>query len=147
VPTQTTIDIDRPPEVVFGYLTDPARFAEWQPDVLHVQVDGDRQPRLGATFTTTRRIGRAERTMTQRVTEYAPPHRWAAEAVAGPIRPGAGITIEPLDSGTRSRVTFTLDLAGHGVGVALVPMVRRMAARGAPASYRNATHHLEDTRW
>lgn len=53
------------------------------------------------------------------------------------------ITVEPLDDGARSRVTFALDFEGHGIGVPLVPMVRRMAAKGAPASYRNLKERLE----
>src|SRR5262249_17894275 len=57
----STIDIARPPDEVFAYVTDPARFPEWQDDVVRVQVAGSR-------FTTTRRIGRAERTMTQEIT-------------------------------------------------------------------------------
>jgi hypothetical protein len=51
--------------------------------------------------------------------------------------------VEPLGDGTRSRVTFALDFTGHGIGVALVPMVRRLAARGAPVSYRNLKEILE----
>jgi hypothetical protein len=91
MPAETTIDIDRPAEVVFGYLTDPARFAEWQSDVLEVRVDADRPTGVGATFTTTRRIGRAELTMAQRVTLYDPPYRWAV-AVRWEYRLGGGVT-------------------------------------------------------
>jgi hypothetical protein len=80
--------------------------------------------------------------MTQEVTELSHPRRWAAEGVDGPIRPSASITVEPLDGG-HSRVTFTLDIAGHGVGVALAPMVRRLAAKGAPESYASLKRLLE----
>jgi hypothetical protein len=66
--------------------------------------------------------------MTQEITEDAAPHRWSARGVDGPVRPSASITIEPLDGGTGSRVTFTLDFAGHGIGV---PLVRRQAQRSA----------------
>jgi uncharacterized protein YndB with AHSA1/START domain len=135
----STVEIDRPPDVVFAYLTDPARFPEWQSDVRGVSTDG-------ATFTTTRRIGRTDRSMTQRVTECAPPRRWAARAVDGPVRPDASISVEPLDGGTRSRVTFTLDFAGHGIGAPLVPIIRRMAARAAPVSYANAKRLIETAR-
>src|SRR2546429_214884 len=40
-PIVSTIEIDRPPEEVFAYATDPTRFAEWQHDVVRAQlVDG-----------------------------------------------------------------------------------------------------------
>ncbi len=72
-PIVHSIEIDRPPDEVFSYITDPARFAEWQYDVVSVRLEGGRPPSVGSRFTTTRRIGRAERTMTQEITEINPP--------------------------------------------------------------------------
>ena len=132
------IEIARSPAEVFAYVTDVSRFPEWQRDVVRVQVvEG------GGRFTTTRRFARAERTLTQEVTEDDAPRRWAARGIDGPIRPSASVTVEPLADGTRSRVTFTLDFAGHGLGVALLPLVRRQAEKGAPVSYRNLKDRLE----
>jgi uncharacterized protein YndB with AHSA1/START domain len=142
-PIVSSIEIARPPEEVFSYVTDPLRFAEWQHDVVSVCMEGNRPPGVGARFTTIRRIGRAERTMTQEITEISPPRSWAAGGVAGPIRPTANITVEPLTDSTRSLVTFILDFEGHGAGVPLAPIVRRMAAKGAPTSYRNLKVRLE----
>jgi hypothetical protein len=64
--------------------------------------------------------------------------RWAARGVDGPIRPRRRSSSSP-----RSRVTFSLDLTGHGIGVALLPLVRRHARLGAPVSYRNLERLLE----
>jgi uncharacterized protein YndB with AHSA1/START domain len=135
-----TFDVACPPEQVYAYVTDPSRFPEWQADVVSVTLHGTG---LGSRFTTTRRIGRSERRMIQEVTEIDPPRSWAARGVDGPIRPSATLAIEPLDGGARSRVTIALDFEGHGIGVPLVPMVRRMAAKGAPMSYRTLTQRLE----
>jgi uncharacterized protein YndB with AHSA1/START domain len=141
-PIVSSIEIARPPDEVYAYATDPSRFAEWQRDVVSVRLQGS--PLLvGTTFTTTRRIGGSKRTMTQEVTEVIPLQRWASRGVDGPIRPHASIAVEPLGDGTRSRVTFALDFDGHGLGVPLVPMVRRLAARGAPVSYRRLKELLE----
>jgi hypothetical protein len=41
-------------------------------------------------------------------------------------------------------VTFGLDFDGRGMAAALVPMVRRMAAKGAPASHQRLKELLED---
>ena len=142
-PIVSTIEIARPPDEVFSYVTDPSRFAEWQDDVVSVRLAGGRPPSVGSTFTTTRRIGRSERTMTQETTEISPPKSWAVHGVDGPIRPSMNVTVEPLDDGTRSRVTFALDFEGHGIGVPLLPLVRRQAQKGAPMSYRNLKNRLE----
>jgi uncharacterized protein YndB with AHSA1/START domain len=134
-PIVSTIDIARPPADVFAYATDPTRFPEWQKDIVRVEVTGER------SFTTTRRFARAERTLTQEITDSTAPRSWAARGVDGPIRPTATVGIEPAAGG--SRVTFTLDFEARGVGVALLPLVRRQAERGAPVSYRNLKRLLE----
>jgi uncharacterized protein YndB with AHSA1/START domain len=129
---------------VFSYVTDPARFAEWQYDVVSVRMAEGGPPRVGSRFTTTRRIGRAERTMTQEITTVSPPRTWAARGVDGPVRPSASITVEPAGDPARSRVTIALDFEGRGSGRVLVPLViRPMAAKGAPASYRHLKERLE----
>jgi uncharacterized protein YndB with AHSA1/START domain len=143
-PIVHSIEIDRPPVEVFSYVTDPARFTEWQYDVVSVRIEGGGRLNVGSRFSTTRRIARAERTMTQEITESDPPTSWAARGVAGPIRPNANIAVEPLNDGTRSRVTIELDFKGHGIGVPLVPVIRRIAAKGAPTSYQNLKKRLEN---
>ncbi|SRR6266498_4269778 len=142
-PIVSTIEVARPPDEVFSYVTDPSRFAEWQDDVVTVRIAEGRPLSVGSRFTTTRRIGRAERTMTQEITEIRPSKSWAAHGVDGPIRPNAKITVEPRNDGTGSRVTFSLDFEGHGIGVPLLPLVRRQAQKGAPESYRNLKKRLE----
>jgi uncharacterized protein YndB with AHSA1/START domain len=142
-PLVSSIEIARPPEEVFAYATDPARFGEWQDDVVGVRVEGGGPPRVGSRFTTVRRVGGAERTMTQEITEHAPPRRWASAGVDGPVRPSATVTVEPLGDGAGSRVTFALDFEGHGVGRPLLPMIRRQAAKQAPRSYRKLKQRLE----
>jgi len=106
------IDIDRAPELVFEVATDPTRFAEWQSDVAGARWVAGGPNEVGATFASTRRIGRFEVVQMQRVSEIDPPRRWAAVALDGPIRANATVAVESLAQGTRSRGTFTLDFHG-----------------------------------
>jgi uncharacterized protein YndB with AHSA1/START domain len=138
-PNVNSIEIDRPAEEVFAYATDPAKFPSWQKDVVKVSVEGHS---VGSRFTSVRKVGGSERTMTQEITENAPPRRWAARGTDGPVRPNATVTVEPLGD-DRCRVTFGLDFDGRGVAAALAPMVRRMAAKGAPASHQRLKELLE----
>jgi uncharacterized protein YndB with AHSA1/START domain len=136
-PMVSTIEIACTPEEVFAVATDPRRFADWQHDMVSVRMLGEAQ------FATTRRISGAERTMIQQITRNDPPHCWAARGIDGPIRTNATITVEPVNGGTRSRVTFTLEFEGHGIGIPLLPLVRQQAQKGAPNSYRNLKDLLE----
>jgi uncharacterized protein YndB with AHSA1/START domain len=137
------IDIDRPPAEVFAAATDPLRFPEWQKDVAQAQFESGDPTGVGAVFTTSRRIGGMDVTQHQQVTENVAPRRWAVRGIDGPIRAHATVTVEPLDDGARSHVTFTLDFEGPGLGRLMVPQVRRMAAKVAPSSHRNLKELLE----
>ena len=125
---------------MFAVATDPQRFADWQPDVVRVEV------RDGSRLATTRRMSGGERTIVQQITRNDPPNTWQARGIEGPVRPHAAITIEPTGDGTASRVTFTLDFEGHGLGVPLVPLVRRQAEKAAPVSLGNLKKLLESER-
>ena len=142
-PIVTILDIARPPDEVFVVATDPTRFAQWQSDVIRVETDQPAPLPVGARFTTVRRIGGVERAIAQQVAEATRPYRWVARSETGPIQPSAIIAIEPIDNGASSRVTFTLDYVGHGIGVPLLPLVRRQTRRGAPVSYRRLKQLLE----
>ncbi|RZS41391.1 polyketide cyclase/dehydrase/lipid transport protein [Herbihabitans rhizosphaerae] len=142
-PIVTTIEIARSPREVFAFVADPTLFAEWQDDVVSVRMEDGASPGVGARFATTRRMGGAERTTVQEITSFEEPTTWRARGVDGPIRPDAAITVEPVNGGAGSRITFSLDFQGTGPGVALVPLVRRQARKSAPVSYEHLRRLLE----
>ena len=141
-----SIEIARPPEDVFPYVTDPTRLAEWQESVVSTRMESGGPPAVGSRVTVTRRIGRSERAMTSELTELNPPRSWAVRGIDGPIRGNVRGTIEPLDDGARSRVTIELDLQGHGIGKLLVPLVvRRQAKKELPKNQQNLKERLESS--
>ncbi len=143
-PIVSHIEIARPPDDVFPYVTDPLRFGEWQKDVVNVRIE-DGPPGARSRFTTTRRIGGVDRTMMQQITRTDPPKSWAVRGIDGPIRPSMIITIEPRSGGSSSRVTFALDFEVNGIARALLPLLLRVAEKQAPTSYRNLKERLERT--
>ncbi len=138
-----SIEISRPPADVFAWLSDVSRFGEWQPDVVSARVEGDGPIQAGTRVTSTRRLGRRELTTTTEVTEYSPPRSYAFRGVDGPIRPIAKGTVEPLEDGARSRVTFELDFEGHGPGKLLLPLVRRQARKQLAENHHRLKERLE----
>ncbi|HEX6460307.1 MAG TPA: SRPBCC family protein [Thermoleophilaceae bacterium] len=139
-----TIEVDRAPEDVFSYVTDPSRFGEWQQGVVDGHMEGNGQTAVGTRCVTTRRIGLAERSVTAEVTKFEPPRTWAVHGIEGPIRATVNVGVEPLDQRARSRVTIDIDFEGHGIGKLLVPLVvRRGAQKEMPENLRRLKQRLE----
>jgi uncharacterized protein YndB with AHSA1/START domain len=131
-PIVASAEIERPAAEVFAYATDPARFSEWQKGVVDGHMggagNGTRAPAVGAKCVTTRRIGGANRASTSELVHIDPPRTWGVRGTDGPIRAAVDVVVEPV-TGTRSRLTISVDFTGHGIGKILVPLMVRPEAR------------------
>jgi uncharacterized protein YndB with AHSA1/START domain len=146
-PIVTSAEIDRPAAEVFAYATDPARFSEWQKGVVDGHMDvpaNDTQaPPVGSKCVTTRRIGGANRPSSSELVYIDPPKIWGVRGIDGPIRAAVDVAVEPV-TGSRSRLTISVDFTGHGIGKILVPlMVRREARKEMPANMAALKHRME----
>jgi uncharacterized protein YndB with AHSA1/START domain len=140
----TTIEVNRPSAEVFAYVTDPSRFSEWQDGVVGGHMASDGLLAVGDRCITTRRIGFAERAVTSEITRVDPSRAWGLRGIDGPIRAEVNVTVEPLDSGRRSRVTIEIDFAGHGFGRFIVPLaVQPQARKEMPANMKRLKQRLE----
>jgi uncharacterized protein YndB with AHSA1/START domain len=128
-PMVSTIEIARPPEEVFQYLTDPSRLPEWQESAVDARLESGGPLATGSRLAVTRRIGRGDRKTTTEITSHSPPRSWGGRGIDGPVRGIFTFTVEPLDDGARSRVTIEFDFEGHGLGRLLVPLIVRPQVR------------------
>lgn len=141
--TTTSIDIDRPAEQVYAYVTDPSQFHEWQQGVVSGGIKEPGPPAVGSQCQMVRRIGGADRPSTSVLTKLDPPTSWAVRGIDGPIRALVDVTVYPIDQG-RSRVAIDVDFEGHGIGKILVPLlVRRQAAKEMPENLARLKDRLE----
>jgi hypothetical protein len=145
----TSAAIERPAAEVFAYATDPGRFSEWQKGVVDGHMDSPASDghalAVGARCVTTRRIGGANRPSTSELVQIDPPKTWTVRGTDGPIRAAVSVLVEPL-SDSRSRLTISVDFAGHGIGKILVPlMVRREARKEMPENMATLKRRLEES--
>jgi uncharacterized protein YndB with AHSA1/START domain len=96
------IDIDRPPEDVYGFLTDIPRLPEWQRSAVSAEAEGPLA--VGTRIRETRRFLGREYRVVHEVTTYDPPHRFDIRAVEGPIPLTVRHTLEPSGGGTHLEV-------------------------------------------
>jgi len=146
-PIVTSAEIGRPAAEVFAYATDPTRFSEWQQGVVdgHMEgpASGSLSPAVGAKCVTTRRIGGANRPSTSELAHIDPPRTWGVRGIEGPIRAAVEVLVEPV-TGSRSRLTISVDFTGHGIGKILVPlMVRREARKEMPDNMAALKQRME----
>src|SRR5829696_9056671 len=114
-------EISRAPDDVFAYVADPNRLPDWQESI--VKGESSQTPaRVGTRARVTRRVGRRELTQTAELAQLNSPTTWEVRGLDGPVRGNVNGRIEPLENGTRSRVTIELKLEGHGIGKVLLPL-------------------------
>jgi uncharacterized protein YndB with AHSA1/START domain len=146
-PIVTSAEIERPAAEVFAYATDPARFSEWQQGVVDGHMDGPahgaQSPAVGAKCVTTRRVLGASRPSTSELVHIDPPKTWGVRGIDGPVRAAVDVRVEPV-TGSRSRLTISVDFTGHGIGKILVPlMVRREARKEMPDNMAALKQRME----
>jgi uncharacterized membrane protein len=142
-PITGTIEIARPPQDVFDYVADLQRQGEWQAAIEKVEVETDGPTRVGTRAVQTRRVPGGSRSFPWEVTEHDSPRRTAFRVTDGPVRPQGSMNFTALDNGTRTRVDFRIEFAGHGLGVLLLPIVRRDARRDVPKNLAALKQRLE----
>ena len=101
IEVSVAVEIGRPVEAVWSYLTDTPRMPEWISEFEEAHEETDRPTGVG---TVVRYALEGNRSGTWEVVEWAPPHRYAWD---GPPLPWAG-------GGARPRGSHTLTEAGEG---------------------------------
>ena len=142
-PLMASIDVNRPQEDVFAYLTDLARHGEWQSQIQEVTVETEGPTRVGTRARERRKPTHGPAvTSTYAITELEPPRKTSFRGIDGPVRVAGTVTVEPAGEG--SRVTLDIDLTGHGlVGKLLAPMARREMRKQVPLDQQRLKERLE----
>jgi uncharacterized protein YndB with AHSA1/START domain len=142
-PIVSEVDVTRPPEEVFRYVTDPSRFGEWQSGVVSAHIDPDGPQEVGSRCVMTRRIGGSDRTTTSEITELSPPRTWTIRGIDGPIRADIAVAVDPRQDGTQAHVTIQVDFRAYGMGKLVMPVVVREARKEVPESCELLKSRLE----
>jgi uncharacterized membrane protein len=142
-PITESIEIDSPPEQVFAYLDDLSRHGEWQEDIQQVTLLTEGPTRVGSRARDRRKMPLGTQEITYEITEHDPPRKASFKGVDGPVRVEGTVTVEPLDDGSRSRLTLTIDFHGHGLGKLILPLAKSQARKSVPRDQRKLKENLE----
>ena len=108
---ERTIEIDRPPDQVFAFFTDPANDRAWRPHVKEIAAQGPAG--VGATIhQVVEGPGGRGIPADIEVTAYEPPARYAFRVIAGPARPIGEFRLSPSGAGTLVAFSLRAELGG-----------------------------------
>jgi hypothetical protein len=138
-----TTEIARSPEDVLAYLDQLDRHGEWQTDIKRV-IDVTPGPvGVGTRATEYRKMPIGTAKVTYEIAEYEHPRRVVFVGVSGPVRPRGVVTVEPLDGGARSKLSFDFEMVGHGIGKLFAPMAYKKATTLIPEAHKELKRRLE----
>ena len=136
-----SVEIRRPPEEVFAFVTDPAAYPRWQPSLVRVEPHAPGPLRLGSEATEVRRFLGRELETTWTCVEYRPCTRSAIESAGGPVPFRGTFELEPSRAGTR--FTWTVELSGPAARLA-GPLAGRATRRELEANTARLKRLLEE---
>jgi uncharacterized membrane protein len=140
---RVSIDVDRPPEDVFGYLEDAENNPHWIPNMRSCRWTTPAPVGVGSRYEQTSAfLGRLIRTSFE-VTEHEPGHRVTIESREGSSFPIKVMRIvEPRADGG-SRVTELVEGDASRFYAIATPLLRAMVTRNIRRDYRNLKRVLE----
>jgi uncharacterized membrane protein len=137
----TSVEIARSPEDVFAYITDVSRHPEWQEGLVSATLESEGPVRVGSRIVHRRKLGLGTVAATSEITAFNPPEVVGFRGLDGPIRAEGSQRVERVGEG--SRVSFEMEMRGHGLGVLMLPVARRQAGRQVKDSHEKLKRILE----
>ena len=107
---QSKVSIDRPPDVVFPYFTEPAKQAQWSAVQMRRLTDGPFGP--GTRMEVTFGMGPLKARIGLEIAELETNRRMAWTSFSGPIRWAGEYNLEPFGTGTVVSQRGTLTFSG-----------------------------------
>ena len=137
------VEIARSPRDVFGYIADPARLPEWQPDVVRAAFDEPAAVGVGARGREVRHVMGSDRSISWEVTAYSPDERYGVRGVDGPVRAHVTMDLSPSTGATGTRLKYGIAFEGHGIGRLIATFARNGARKNLPAMLDILKRRLE----
>ena len=133
------VEIDRPVQEVFAFVTDPARLAEWQTSTVSVTPQTDGPIRAGTRLREVHRapLGRTLESLVE-VARYEPDRRFDLHILEGPLPIDGHHTFSPANGGTR------IDFVAEGQPGGVMRLAEPLLARALERQFRRYFAQLKD---
>jgi uncharacterized membrane protein len=109
---ETSIEIRRPLEAVFAFVSDPRNEPQWEKTVKEVRVTPDGPPAVGTQVTKVGSFLGVKLEATNELTALVPNRSLSFKGTSGPASMEATMRFEAVGEGTRLSGTFQVESGG-----------------------------------
>ncbi len=138
---QAATDIAAPPELVWAFVTDPARYLHFMNGITRWEVASEQVHGFGARYRTLMRVGSAEVGGLVEIVEYEEPHDLAWTSVTGIDQRGRW-RLRERAGGSRTHVELRLQYGVAGAGL-LGWLAEQIAAPAVRENLRRSLRELK----
>jgi hypothetical protein len=137
---EITIQVNRPVEAVFAFVTDGHNLAKWQADLMEHESLTSEPPCVGSRFREVRQIRGRPTEIRAHITEFEVNRRFATQTETFP-QVNVSYSIQPENSGTRINYEFVMKASG--LMRLIEPMISGSIIKGSKADLEKLKHVLE----
>jgi uncharacterized protein YndB with AHSA1/START domain len=138
---ESSVVINRPPEEVFAFVTDPGNMTQWMAELVEGKQTSEGPLGVGTTLSAVAKpLGRRAES-TQEVVEYEPNSKYAFKSTSGPVASQDNYTFEPVAGGTK--LTRVAEAEMSGFFKLAEPLMVRMMQRQFDTNFANLKDLLE----
>jgi uncharacterized protein YndB with AHSA1/START domain len=141
IASSESVDIERAPADVFGYVADLRNEPTWHVDIADVPADAPARPEVGRVVPVRFKpfLGRTKGTFT--VVEAVPGSRVVYRADFAGLQPRITYLVEPAAVGTR--FTRAVEMEPRGLSMLMTPLMKVMLPKRNRLFVHNLKHILE----
>jgi uncharacterized membrane protein len=138
---ETTVQIERPSDEVFAYISNFENNPKWQSGQLEARFTSEGPLRVGSTYDQVAKFLGRRVVNTFEVLEYEPNRKVKASSTSGSFPITFTRMVESIDGGTEVTAIIAGDVSGFFK--LAEPLLARMVRRSVDADYRNLKRILE----
>ena len=139
-----SVEIRRPLEEVFAFMSNIEHEPQWRPNVMEVKVTSGLPLRQGSTYLYVVKMMNRQMRTEGKITAFEPSRGWAFESVSGAFPVKGNVAFEPANEGTK--VTLGGETTLRGLLNLFAPIMRGMMGRQVSGDLQNLKKLLESGR-
>jgi carbon monoxide dehydrogenase subunit G len=134
--------INRTPQEVFDFVSDPANHAKWQSGVESAEWTSAGPSGAGSTQRQVSRTLGLDVASTVEIVTWDPPNGYTLRSLAGPLAVEGGTRLEARDGGTQ--ITTTAQVEAKGLFKLAEPLFKRQTSKAFEESFVTLKSLLEN---